>query len=204
MSEPRRNTDAQTQSWILELRARLGSEREERPAQEGVALFIGLFVEEGQLWLPFVEDLAEHLADEDPGGTHLALPAADMDAGADPWSGAARAAVDALGVEPAAVLRIGRLAPHWPDPALGLESAFYPCVAAIPPPDPPAVPLGEGTALVRLPLLALASPHRAERREIQIEDRRVEVDVVHASGHILWGPTVAVLDDLIARLGLGN
>jgi len=204
MSEARQTTDAQSQNWILELRARLGSERQERPAQEGVALFIGLFVEEGQLWLPFVEDLAEHLADEDPGGTHLALPAAEIDAGADPWSGAARAAVDALGVDPAAVLRIGRLAPHWPDPALGLETAFYPCVTAIPPPHPPRLPLGEGTALVRLPLLTLASPDRAERREIQIEGRRVEVDIVHAGGHTLWGPTVAVLDDLMARFGLGN
>ena len=186
------------QSWILELRSRLGDERAERPTGEAVALFVGLFIDEGRLWLPLVE----HLFEQGASGSHLTLPAADLEPGDDPWSGAARAAIDALGVDPSAVLRIGRLAPHWPDPALGFEVPFFPCVAAIPPPDTaladPARPI------VRLPLLSLASPDRATSREVRIGERAVAVETVQVGGHLLWGPTVAVLDDLLARFGLGN
>lgn len=185
------------QSWILELRSKLGDDQGSRPAQEGVAVFVGLFVDEGQLWVPLVEDLAG----EGPDAARLALPTADLPAGADPWSGAARAAVDAFGSDPSMVLRIGRLAPQVPDPALGFGTTFYPCVGAIP---PPGLPLGDQTGLVRIPLLALASPDLAERQALEIEGRSVEVDVVHVAGHTIWGVTVAVLDDLSARLGLSN
>jgi hypothetical protein len=195
-----RREAAGAQSWILELRSRLGADDGARPEQDGVALLVGLFVEDGRLWVA----LLEHFADEGPEGAHLALPAAELEAGADPWSGAARAAVDALGIDPASVLRIGRLAPHFPDPALGLDVAFHPCVAAIPPPGLPLGDAADAAGVVRLPLHQLAAPELVERREVRAAGRPHEVDVVDVGGHTIWGPTVAVLDNLLAHLGVGN
>jgi hypothetical protein len=192
------SSEAQTpRSWILELRSRLGGESGELPARDGIALFLGLFVDQGQLWLALVE----HPPLEGDTLNRVSLPASEVEAGVDPWVAAAIAARELLGVEPGAVLRVGRLEAHWPDPALGIDRPLYPCVAAIPAPAPP---VGAEATVLRLPLLALASPERAERREERLGGRLVEVDVVHVGGHTLWGPTVAVIDDLLARAGLSH
>jgi hypothetical protein len=184
-------------SWILELRDKLGEDSSELPARDGIALFLGLFVDEGQLWVALIE----HPPLDGDTLSRVSLPAAELEAGVDPWVAAAIAARELLGVEPGAVLRVGRLEPHWPDPALGLDRPLYPCVAAIPVTEPP---VGVEATVLRLPLLALASPDLVERREERLGGRTVEVDVIHVGGHSLWGPTVAVIDDLLARLGLSH
>ncbi|HVS16265.1 MAG TPA: hypothetical protein VMV46_20290 [Thermoanaerobaculia bacterium] len=188
---------ATPRSWILELRGRLGGESGELPVRDGIALFLGLFVDQGRLWIALVEH--PPLAGDTL--SRISLPACELEAGLDPWVAAATAARELLGIEPGAVLRVGRLEPHWPDPALGIDRPLYPCVAAIPAPTPPP---GSEMSVRRLPLIALATPELAERRAERLGGRTVEVNVVHVGGHTLWGPTVEVIDDLLARAGLGH
>ena len=78
---------------------------------------------------------------------------------------------------------------------------YLACVGAIPTPEElPTLEL----ELFQLPILAARTPQAVERRTIEIAGEKVEVDVALIADRLIWGPASEILDDLIARLGLGH
>jgi hypothetical protein len=175
-------------SWILELRQRLRTPpaRLIAPEQPAVVGLVPLYVEQGELWV----QLLEREAGSQLGREGIALAAAPLATGEDPWRGVVQASAE-LDLEASTLLQIGLLDPA-PSPS-GL--AVVPCVVAIPARE-------EGAAGFGLPVTAIASPRLVEERRLVREGRLAVVKVVHVGKHRLWGPTAVVLELLLRRLGL--
>lgn len=209
-------------SWIFDLRQRLREldpeapqSRTEENAEDAEpvvgALFVGLFVEQGQLQVALVErqtPAASPTDETEAAPRWVDLPSRMVPAHRKAWTGAARAARDLLGVDPSAVLEIGTLAPLV-DPSHPDEAGvIVPCVGAIPWPIPEPEEGENRGAFSRtvfgLPILAYVGPKGVHQEVVQDRGVARRVLAYDIQGRRLGGLTAAVLDDLASRLGLGN
>jgi hypothetical protein len=116
---------------------------------------------------------------------------------------AARAARDLLGVAPGAILEIGTLAPLVDPARPDDEGVIVPCVGAIPWPIP-ELEGSEPRNVFPLTVLAYSGPKSVHQETIDVGGVERRVVAYEVQGRRLSGLTVAVLDDLVSRLGLGN
>lgn len=191
-------------SWIVEVRRRLAEPPPRAlvgsggPDVRAVAL-VPLYVEAGNLWTVLTERAA-------PAGrtSPLAFPGALLDSDEDPWTGALRGGQAEAGLVPRAALDLGRL----DETATPAGVRILPCVAALPtasiaergePSESAAV-----TAVVPLPLSALAAPQAVEHREVELDGEIRDLAVFHVGRHRIWGVTAAIAGSLLTRLDLGG
>jgi 8-oxo-dGTP pyrophosphatase MutT (NUDIX family) len=187
-------------SWIVEARARLGSPPPGRlPASElrPAAVLVPLYVDAAELWTVLTrrtDTLASH-----PG--QIAFPGGSHELGEDAWAAALRETHEELGLEPAAVLRLGEL--DEVDAPSGFR--IVPCVGAIPRPGeldelrPSAAEIAE---VFRLPLSAFGNPSLVEDRQVVYNGVRRNVRVYHVGRRQIWGLTAQILQNLLVRLGM--
>lgn len=191
-------------SWIVEVRRRLAEPPpralagSDGPDVQAVAL-VPLYVEAGNLWTVLTERVA-------PAGSTspLAFPGALLEPDEDPWAGALRGGEAEAGLVPRAALDLG----HLDEAATPAGVRILPCVAAIPvasvaeraEPSPAAAV----TAVVPLPLSALAAPQAVEHREVELDGRIRQLAVFHVGRHRIWGVTAAIAGSLLTRLDLGG
>jgi len=184
-------------SWILDLRARLASPAPRRlPPNEArqAAVLVPLYVERGELWTLLTRrssELPHHRG-------QVAFPGGGRETGEDFWGAALRESEEEIGLLSRAVLRLGEL------DEVGTPSGFriVPCVGAIPSsflaqPNP-----GEIESVFAAPIRALADPALAEDREVVLNGRRRKLRVFRVEGHLVWGVTARILQNLLARLDL--
>lgn len=186
-------------SWILEVRRRLESPPPRRLASaEGrrAAVLVPLYVESGELWALLTqraETLPQHRG-------QVAFPGGGREAGEDPWSAALRESAEEIGLDGGTVLRLGEL----DEAATPSGFRIVPCVGAIPAgfrarPNPDEI--DEAFAV---PIAALAQPQLIEDREVRINGRPRLLRIYHVGRHRIWGVTARILQNLLARLGVGG
>ena len=192
--------DDSPSSWILQVRQRLASPppsrlgpREARQA----AVLVPLYVDAGQLWTVLTrrtDDLPHHRG-------QIAFPGGGRETGEDPWDTALRETQEEIGLDPKKVLKLGEL-----DEA-ETPSGFriMPCVGAVPHPFETTPNAAEIADIFSVPLLAFANVRMAEEREVTINGRTRTLRVYHvAGGRQVWGLTARLIQNLLARLGMGG
>ena len=182
----------QTQnSWVVEMRSRLATPPPMGLATEGVrqAALVPMFVDGGELWTVF-----QCTSEVVPGAATLQL--SPILAGEEPWDAAERCAA-AIGVDPAALLRLGML-DSVPDPS---GDVLLPCVAAMP--APPRDEARRATAQVRLPLRAARAPSLLEERRVALRGVEAWVTVGHFGPVKLAGGELEIVELLLERLFRG-
>ena len=186
-------------SWILQVRRRLESPP---PARLGpnearqAAVLVPLYVDAGQLWTVLTrrtEDLPHHRG-------QIAFPGGGREIGEEAWDTALRESQEEIGLEPKKVLRLGEL-----DEA-ETPSGFriIPCVGAVPYPLETTANDAEIAEIFSVPLLAFSDVRMAEDREVTINGQTRMLRVYHvAGGRQVWGLTARLIQNLLARLGMG-
>jgi 8-oxo-dGTP pyrophosphatase MutT (NUDIX family) len=194
------------QSWILELRERLGSPAPRRLATAGggesadsrdarrAAVLVPLYVDSGELWTLLTrrtESLPSHRG-------QVAFPGGGRETGEDPWHAALRESEEEIGLPPRAVLRLGEL------DEVGTPSGFriVPCVGAIPGPFEPKANPDEIDEVFSVPVSALANPRLVEERDVLVNGQRRTLRLYHVGRHLIWGVTARILQNLLERLGI--
>jgi 8-oxo-dGTP pyrophosphatase MutT (NUDIX family) len=187
-------------SWILQVRQRLASPP---PARLGpkearqAAVLVPLYVDAGQLWTVLTrrtEDLPHHRG-------QIAFPGGGREIGEDAWDTALRESQEEIGLDPERVLKLGEL-----DEA-ETPSGFriIPCVGAVPYPLETTLNEGEIAEVFTVPLLAFSDVRMAEDREVTINRQTRVLRIYHvAGGRQVWGLTARLIQNLMARLGMGG
>jgi 8-oxo-dGTP pyrophosphatase MutT (NUDIX family) len=186
-------------SWIQEVRLRLGSPPPGRLAAgdtRHAAVLVPLYVEAGELWTLLTrraETLPHHRG-------QIAFPGGGRETGEDVWGAALRESEEEIGLEPQRVLRLGEL------DEVATPSGFriVPCVGAIPQPFEARPSPDEIDEVFSLPVSVLANPSLVEDRDVKIDGERRTLRLYHVGRHVVWGVTARILQNLLARLGLGD
>jgi 8-oxo-dGTP pyrophosphatase MutT (NUDIX family) len=190
-------SDANWQSWITELRARLSQPKATRlPPSEvrQAAVLVPLYVDANEIWTLLTkrsEDLPTHKG-------QIAFPGGSLEAGEDPWQGALRETHEEVGIEPAKVMRLGEL-----DEA-ETPSGFriVPCVGAVPFPLETEINRAEIEELFPVPLSAFVNPSLIEDRLVMINGEERMLRMYHVAGRQVWGLTGRIVQSLLYRLGM--
>ena len=187
-------------SWILQVRERLASPPPARLAPgeaRQAAVLVPLYVDAGQLWTLLTqrtEELPHHRG-------QIAFPGGGRETGEDPWQTALRETEEEIGLDPNKVLKLGEL-----DEA-ETPSGFriVPCVGAVAHPFETTLNEAEIAEIFSVPLLAFADVRMTEDREVTINGQTRVLRVYHvAGGRQVWGLTARLIQNLMARLGLGG
>jgi 8-oxo-dGTP pyrophosphatase MutT (NUDIX family) len=184
-------------SWILEIRDRLSSPPPRRlPASDlrQAAVLVPLYVDAGELWTVLTkrtDTLPSHRS-------QIAFPGGGREFKEDPWAAATREAQEEIGLNPAAVLRLGEL-DEGETPA-GFR--VIPCVGAIPFPFEAHPNAAEIAEVFSLPLSAFADPRMVEERPVKLDGVERMLRVYHIGNRTIWGLTALILQSLLVRFGL--
>ena len=189
--------EAHPSSWIVEVRARLGSPAPRRlPPNDArqAAVLIPLYVDAGELWTLLTkrsEQLPHHRG-------QIAFPGGSLEAGEDFWQAALRESEEEIGLDPKKVLQLGEL-----DEA-ETPSGFriMPCVGAVPHPIETQPDGEEVEEVFAVPLTTLANPRMVEDRVVTVDGQERELRVYHVGGRQVWGLTARIVQGLLVRLGL--
>ena len=155
------------------------------------AVLVPLFVTDGELHAVFTrrrDDLKRH-----PG--EISFPGGRQDPGETLIETALREAHEEVGLPPAAVDVLGALEPT---PTFVTNYAIYPFVGVIAPGFEWVIGETEVAEVLEFPLDALRAAYgerRLVRRGIPFRTPTYELD-----GHLIWGATGRILQDLLARL----
>ncbi len=186
-------------SWILQVRQRLESPPPARLAAKEArqaAVLVPLYVEAGQLWTVLTrrtDDLSHHRG-------QIAFPGGGHDIGEEPWDTALRESQEEIGLDPGRVLKLGEL-----DEA-ETPSGFriIPCVGAVPYPLETTPNEAEIAEIFSVPLLAFTDVRMVEEKDVTINGETRTLRVYHvAGGRQVWGLTARLIQNLLARLGMG-
>jgi hypothetical protein len=190
-----------TASWVLEIKARLedppplgpSSTNGDSESAERRVVAVPLWVESGELWCGFVEGPAADLWAESP----LTFPEAAARENTDPWLQIAELVPARFGVDPATVLKLGRLDVV----TLADDRQLMPMVVALP---TPGVEGGASFAeeIVGIPLSVLSQPTLIEQKVGEVHGREVRMQILHFGRHRLWGAAEWMVENLLQRLGL--
>ncbi len=184
-------------SWILDLRARLEGTKARLPERDDRIVFlVPLFVDAGGLWTVLGEDTVT-----DEGAlARTSFPAASLGVDEPAWPAAAALIDEVLGIDVNHGLQIGEL------PELRTLGGLrvLPLVVAIPRPEMAgrtlSVTTEGGLALFPLHIMSLLEPQQNRRQLMELPGGPVEVDVITIDDHQLWGPSLEVLEALVAVL----
>lgn len=187
-------------TWIEEVRERLATPAPRRLAPaEGrpAAVLVPLYVEAGELWTLLTkrtENLPTHK-------NQFAFPGGGSELGEDPWAAARREAEEEIGLSGKSILELGRL-----DELRSVSGGFtiVPCVGAVPYPLKTEINHAEIAELFAVPLTAFANPRLSEDRKVAIDGRERTIRIYHIGNRRIWGLTAAILNNLLARLGLAG
>lgn len=163
---------------------------ERRPA----AVLVPLFVNAGQLWVLLTKrsnDLPQH-------GGQVAFPGGGYEVGEDAWDAALRETREEIGLLEKGVARLGEL------DDIDTFSGFRirPCVGAIPYPYKTEINEAEIAEVFEVPLMAFADVRVAEDRVVTMDGVDRSFRIYHVGRHRVWGLTAAIVQNLMARLGL--
>ena len=163
------------------------------PGSKHAAVLVPLYVDaDGGLHAVFTErraDLRRH-----PG--EISFPGGRRDAGDPDLSATAlREAHEEIGLPAAAVELLGAL---QPTPTFVTDYAIYPFVGLIDPGFAWRVEEAEVRRVLELPVAALRAGY-ARRRLIR-RGLPFRTDTYEVDGHLIWGATGRILQDLLARL----
>lgn len=184
-------------SWIMEVRDRLAAPPPRRlPASDlrQAAVLVPLYVDAGELWTVLTkrtDSLPSHRG-------QIAFPGGGRELKEDAWGAATREAQEEIGLNPAAVLRLGDL-DEEESPA-GFR--VIPCVGAIPFPFEASPNAAEIAEVFTLPLSAFADPRLVEERPVSFNGVERNLRIYHVGNRQIWGLTARVLQSLLARMGL--
>ena len=190
-------SEAQWNSWITEIRARLNEPAAKRlpPADvRQAAVLVPLYVDAGQLWTVLTKR-TDHLP------THkgqIAFPGGGVEAGEDAWQAALREANEEIGLDGAKILQLGQL--DEAETPSGYR--ITPCVGAVPFPLETQINEGEIEEVFPVPLQALAHPDLVEDRSVVIDDEERVLRIYHVGKRQIWGLTSRILQNLLIRLGI--
>ncbi len=187
-------------SWILQVRQQLASPPPARLAAREArqaAVLVPLYVDADQLWTVLTrrtEELPHHRG-------QIAFPGGGREIGEDAWKTALRESQEEIGLEPERVLKLGKL-----DEAEAPSGyRIIPCVGAVPHPLETTPNEAEIAEIFSVPLLAFADVRMTEDREVTINGRRRSLRVYQvAGGRQVWGLTARLIQNLMARLGMGG
>jgi 8-oxo-dGTP pyrophosphatase MutT (NUDIX family) len=192
------NVDSQD-SWILEIRQRLGSPVPRRltPSDaRAAAVLVPLFVDAGQLWTILTrraDSLPHHRG-------QVAFPGGASEIGEDAWQAALRETEEEVGIDQRKVLRIGELDE--------LKSPFgfsiVPCVGAVPKDVETNLNPEEIAEIFPIPLLAFADVKVVEERPVRIDDVERTIRIYHVGRRQVWGLTARIIQNLLHRLGIDS
>lgn len=182
-------------SWILELRARLQRGANRLDGDDPRIIFlVPLFVDDGGLWTVLGEDVVNESGELG----RVSFPASHAGEDGSEWDTAVDILDEILGIEAQHALQIGELEEIR---AVG-GLRVLPLVVAIPRPQMAGRTLSAttdgGLALFPLQIMSLLEPQRTERRQIELPNGSAEVEVITVDDHQLWGPTLDVLERLVA------
>jgi len=185
------------QSWIQEVRARLGSPPPTRlPVSDSrqAAVLVPLWVDAGELWTLLTkrsEALPHHRG-------QIAFPGGGRETGEDLWGAALRESEEEIGLPAKVVLRLGQL------DEVGSPAGFriVPCVGAIPKQFEANPSPDEIEEAFPIPISALANPRLVEDREVLLNGRRRTIRIYHVGRHLIWGLTARIVQNLLLRLGI--
>lgn len=190
-------TEPQWNSWIIELRSRLGTPAAKRlPPTDArqAAVLVPLYVDAGELWTLLTQrtDKLPHHKGQ------IAFPGGSLDPGEKPWDAAVRETEEEVGIDRRRILRIGEL-----DEA-ETPSGFriVPCVGAVPFPVETRPNVDEIEDIFAVPLSAFANPTMVEDRVVRIDGNDRVLRVYHVGNRRVWGLTALIVQNLLQRLGL--
>jgi 8-oxo-dGTP pyrophosphatase MutT (NUDIX family) len=159
------------------------------------AVLVPLYLRDGSLHAVFTErrhDLPRHAGEISfPGGLRDPEDATLV-------ATALREAQEEIGLDPRAVEILGAL---QPTPTIATGYAIYPFVGLIPPNQTWTPSEREVAAVIELSLSDVAAGYA--RRRLSRRGLRIRTDTYAVDGHVIWGATARVVDDLLARLELG-
>jgi 8-oxo-dGTP pyrophosphatase MutT (NUDIX family) len=187
-------------SWIVQVRRQLASPPPARMTPKEArqaAVMVPLFVDAGQLWTVLTrrtEELPHHRG-------QIAFPGGGREIGEEPWTTALRESQEEIGLDPTRVLKLGEL-----DEA-ETPSGFriIPCVGAVPFPLETTPNEAEIAEIFSVPLMAFSDVRMTEDREVTINGRTRTLRIYHvAGGRQVWGLTARLIQNLMARLGMGG
>ena len=184
-------------SWILQLRARLGSPPPKRlPASDErkAAVLVPLYVDANELWVVLTkraETLDKHRG-------QYAFPGGAIELGESEWEAAVRETEEELGIERAKPLHLGEL----DEQTTPTGFRIVPCVAAVPYPLETELNEGEIAEVFSAPLLAFANPKLVEDRAVEVDGVSRMLRIYHVGNRQVWGLTARILQNLLERLGL--
>ena len=190
-------TDAEWNSWILEIRARLSNPAPRRlPPTDTrqAAVLVPLYVDAGELWTILTQrtrKLPHHKG-------QIAFPGGSLEPGEDPWAGALRETCEEIGIESKRVLRLGEL------DEVETPSGFriVPCVGAVPFPVETRPNEDEIEDIFAVPLAAFADPTLVEDRMVRFDGKERLLRIYHVGRRQVWGLTALIVQNLLQRLGL--
>jgi 8-oxo-dGTP pyrophosphatase MutT (NUDIX family) len=159
------------------------------------AVLVPLYVRDGALHAVFTErrhDLPRHAGEISfPGGRRDPEDATLMVT-------ALREAQEEIGLDPQTVEILGAL---QPTPTIATGYAIYPFVALIPGDQTWTPSEGEVAAVIELSLSDVAAGYA--RRRVTRRGVSVRTDTYAVNGHVIWGATARIVDDLLDRIELG-
>jgi hypothetical protein len=183
------------ESWITELRGRLGAPPPRRLAGEGAraAVLVPLFVDAGALWVL----LGRRSRPSPLHAGDTALAGRRLEEGEEEWDAAAEAAEKGLGIDQRLLLPLGAL-----DEVMAASGMrITPWVAAVP--HGVETEPGDGIEEVfGVPLFVVADPRMREEREVEVDGSSRRVTVLHLGRRTVWGVVAEILLELLERLGL--
>ncbi len=183
--------------WLEEVSKLLAAapvhRREPSDGLVAASVLVPLYVAAGALWVLLTkrsDTVARHAGQYSfPGGVR-------EEKDGDEVATALREAREELGIDPSAVVVLGRLN----DVLTPTDFLISPIVGALPYPLTCKPHEGEVEAVVPVPFTYLANPEAVEEQEIVIAGVKVLSPVYHYRGHRIWGATARIVSDLVGRL----
>jgi 8-oxo-dGTP pyrophosphatase MutT (NUDIX family) len=158
------------------------------------AVLVPLYLRDGDLHAVFTErrhDLRRHAGEISfPGGRRDPEDASLMVT-------ALREAQEEIGLDPKAVEILGAL---QPTPTIATGYAIYPFVALVHPDQTWTPSEREVAAVIDLPLNDVAAGYA--RRRLNRRGLVIRTDTYTVHGHVIWGATARIVDDLLERVEL--
>jgi 8-oxo-dGTP pyrophosphatase MutT (NUDIX family) len=157
------------------------------------AVLVPLYVRDGHLHAVFTErrhDLPRHAGE-------ISFPGGRRDPQDDSLIVTAlREAQEEIGLDPGAVEILGAL---QPTPTIATGYAIYPFVGLISGDQTWAPSEREVAAVIELSLSDVAAGYA--RRRLTRRGVMIRTDTYSVDGHVIWGATARIVEDLLARIG---